>query len=334
LILKTLETLATTVIFACALASACEKGVAQISPAVEDPLTRQTLSAAGGHVSVGPTTAGVNAGSATKCASPSTQFAEALIGTVTDEDGGRWSAPAATQLGDTGVDLFNDCTGKGVNADYASQLETVVVNPDGVEVTAFVHADNYFELYVNGTFVCRDPIAFTPFNSTACRFKATYPMTLALRAVDWEEHLGVGMEYARYNVGDGGVVASFSDGTLTDESWKAEAFYFAPLDSTACLKFGPSGDRDSSACAIKPACANSRNVSACKAVHFSEPADWATAGFNDSAWPSATVYTRKQFGPKAAYTELEDKFGAAKFLWSRNIKTDNVVLLRKTVEAP
>ncbi|MBU6320282.1 MAG: hypothetical protein KGS00_11575 [Alphaproteobacteria bacterium] len=333
--MKTFGTLATAVIFTCAFSTGCDKVMAQASfPINEDPSSRQALSAMGGHASIGPTTAGVNAGSPTRCASSSTQFAEARIGTVTDEDGGRWSAPAATHQGDTGVDLFNDCTGKGINPDYVAQLETVVVNPDGVEVTALIHADNYFELYVNGAFVCRDPIAFTPFNSTACRFKATYPMTIGLRAVDWEEHLGVGMEYARYNVGDGGVVASFSDGTRTDESWKAEAFYLAPLDSTACLKFGPAGERDSSACPIKPACANSRNVNACKAVHFAEPEDWATPGFNDRNWPSATVYTRKQFGPKAAYTELEDEFGAAKFLWSRNIKIDNVVLLRKTVAAP
>lgn len=253
---------------------------------------------------------------------------------VVDDDGGTWAAPAAVNPGDTGTDLFNDCTGGGVNASYAAQLQTVVIDPDGVEITALIHGDNYFELYVNGTFVCRDPIAFTPFNSTACRFRAKYPITYALRAVDWEEHLGIGMEYGRYNVGDGGIVAHFSDGTLTDESWKAETFYLASLDNLTCLKISPLGARDSSACSIKPACATPARAATCQAVHFAEPADWAAPEFSDAGWPAAKVYTRDQFGPKEAYTRFEREFGDGKFVWSGNIRIDNLVLLRKTVATP
>ena len=32
--------------------------------------------------------------------------------------------------------------------DYVSQLKTVVIDEDGVEITGYIHADNYFELYV------------------------------------------------------------------------------------------------------------------------------------------------------------------------------------------
>jgi len=69
-------------------------------------------------------------------------------------------------------------------------------------------------------------------------------------------------------------------------------------------------------------------------VHFKEPADWAAPGFNDASWPAASIYTRAQFGPKPAYTLLEKDFGDARFVWSRNIKIDNLVLLRKTVAKP
>ena len=175
-----------------------------------------SASGAQGYVTVGAAKSGVNASSPTRCVSPRAQFTEARIGTVTDNAGNAWQVPASVHDGDTGVDLYNDCTGGGVNRSYASQLKTVVVDPDGVEITAFIHADNYFELYVNGAFVCRDPIAFTPFNSTACRFRAKYPVTYALRGVDWEEHLGVGLEYDRMNVGDAGITARFSDGTVTE----------------------------------------------------------------------------------------------------------------------
>lgn len=54
-----------------------------------------------------------------------------------------------------------------------------------------------YELFVNGTFVARDAIAFTPFDSSVVRFKARYPITYAVKLVDWEGHIGVGLEYAR-----------------------------------------------------------------------------------------------------------------------------------------
>ena len=44
------------------------------------------------------------------------------------------------------VDVFDTCIGTGDNPNYASQLQTVVVDKDGVEITGFIHADNYFEL--------------------------------------------------------------------------------------------------------------------------------------------------------------------------------------------
>jgi hypothetical protein len=64
------------------------------------------------------------------------------------------------------------------------------------------------------------------------RFKAKRPYTYALKAVDWEERLGVGMETNRgtdCHAGDGGLIARFSDGTVTDSTWKAQSFYIAPL---------------------------------------------------------------------------------------------------------
>ena len=72
----------------------------------------------------------------------------------------------------------------------------------------------------------------------------------------------------------------------------------------------------------------------CEALHVREPNDWAQPTFDDSTWPRATVYTRAQFGPKEAYTSIESLFGSARFVWSRNLNIDNLVLLRRTVPTP
>ena len=63
--------------------------------------------------------------------------------------------------------------------------------------------------------MARDRLAMTPFNSTVVRFRARYPMTYAVKAIDWETKYGLGMEYQAFNIGDGGFIAYFSDGNGT-----------------------------------------------------------------------------------------------------------------------
>jgi hypothetical protein len=131
-------------------------------------------------------------------------------GTVASTDGKSWTVPATVHDGAFAVDVFNDCTGAGDNPDWEKQLQTVVIDRDGVDITGYIFADNYYELYVNGVFVARDRIAMTPFNSTVVHFRARYPMTYAIKAIDWETKYGLGMEYQAVNIGDGGFIAYFS----------------------------------------------------------------------------------------------------------------------------
>ena len=87
-------------------------------------------------------------------------------------------------------------------------MPIVEIDPDGEVITGYIVADNYFKLYVHGKLIGVDPIPFTP------RFKAKPPYTYALKAVDWEERLGLGMETNQGNhwhAGDGGLIARFSD---------------------------------------------------------------------------------------------------------------------------
>ena len=142
-------------------------------------------------------------------------------------------SPISTD-GALAVDIDNPCQ-HGYDASYLDKLTTTVIDPDGATITGWLFADNYFELFVNGQFVARDSVGFTPFNSAAVRFQASYPITYAVRLVDGETHLGLGMEYDYYNVGDGGFIAHFSDGAVTNAEWKCETVYIAPLDDPVCV---------------------------------------------------------------------------------------------------
>ena len=152
---------------------------------------------------------------ATACTGTARRFIEARCGIVVAPDGARLQVPAVPAGGPDPADLYNDCTASGHNPAYREDLETVVIDADGEDVTGYLFGDNYYEFYVNGTIVARDPVGFVPFNSGVVRFKARRPFTYAVKLVDWGTHLGVGMEYDRWKVGDGGFIARFSDGTGT-----------------------------------------------------------------------------------------------------------------------
>jgi len=269
-------------------------------------------------------------GSVNSCTNPTVpSFGEALCGTVIDNAGRSWVVPAEINAtGATCIDMYNDCTGSGNNAAYESELSTLVIDEYGSEVTGYLFGDNFFELYVNGQYVCRDSIGFIPFNSSVTRFRAEYPLTFAVRLIDWGTHLGIGLEYDRYNVGDGGFIAHFSDGTVTGSAWKCQVFYAAPMDDASCVGEA----RDTSACSVEPDCMG--DPESCGALHWPVPDDWATPGFDDSGWPSASTYAAEAVTGVPAYVDYAAIFSDAEFIWTKNLDLDNQVLCRLTVEAP
>ncbi|MBF8301577.1 MAG: hypothetical protein HW394_1947 [Acidobacteria bacterium] len=305
------------------------------------PAARATV-AGGGSVSTGPATSANSRpvmGVPAACPQPANVQPDVFpvtVGTVTSDDGRQWTMPAAVNdKGPIAVDLYNNCMGTGDNPNWASQLKTVVIDEDGVEITGFIFADNYFELWVNGRFVARDSIPMTPFNSSVVRFKARYPMTYAIMGVDWETHEGVGLEYAAYNVGDAGFIAYFSDGNGTRADWRAETFYIAPLDDPSCVRITPAG-RDSTFCTqgVRATCSQKNEASTCKALHYPIPADWTAPRFNDSSWPMGIVWRAEAVTGAAAYTDYTKIFGDAEFIWTRNLRLDNLVLARYTAKGP
>lgn len=267
------------------------------------------------------------------------------VGEIASDDGTVWTVPAATNFGTApfAADLYNQCGGTELGSLSQLDLNSVPMMDAGgaEEFIAYIFADNYFELYVNGKLLAVDPVPFTQFNSNVVRFVADRPVTIAVMMVDWEENLGLGSENNRgkaFHPGDGGLVAHIQDANsntvaITDSSWRAQTFYTAPLNNRSCLVVD----------------GQARNTSACdengvddatdySAAHWALPDDWMMPEFDDSIWPPAATFANDTVGVnnKPAFTNFEEVFdtpGAdADFIWSSNLVLDNLVLLRKTFD--
>jgi hypothetical protein len=269
------------------------------------------------------------------------------VGQITATDGTVITVPAETAaqkgLGPKSTDLYNECT--QITPKTSAEVSTanvpvIEVDPDGEVITGFIVADNYYEMYVNGKLVSVDNTPYTPFNSSIVKFKVKRPYTLAFLLVDWDEHLGVGQELFPlgpsgnpFYPGDGGLIAKFSDGTVTDSNWKAQSFYIAPLnDPKEVVEKGNQHDTTPLGrvhpVAKKPDCKDK-----CYAVHYPIPANWQSPRFNDTNWPRAYEYTDTDIGVTnlPAYTRYPEIFAGARWIWSLNLVFDNVVIARKTV---
>ncbi|WP_346334595.1 hypothetical protein [Prosthecobacter sp. SYSU 5D2] len=166
-----------------------------------------------------------------------------------------------------------------------------------------VYADNWFMLYVNGRLVAVDPIQFTPHNVVSVDFLPEYPMTLAVLAKDNADPK-TGMEYGT-NIGDGGFILKFADGTVTDASWKARSFFHGPLNS---------------------------NTANPEVKHEPLPTNWWAVDFDDASWPNAKEYSEEQVDPKQPY--FESDFAGARFIWTDSLALDNTVIFRTKINKP
>jgi len=273
------------------------------------------------------------------------------IGTITATNATVWTVPAYVNFTNSSFpfasDLYNSCIGAtyandGVALAALNGSDIVTIDSAGELITAFIFADNYFEMYINGVPVGKDNVPYTQFNSNIIRFRVNKPFTIAMLLVDWEEHLGVGCENNngfQYHMGDGGMVAVFKDSTntiieTTGSDWKAQTFYTSPIIDLTC----PSENgfmRLSNTCSTQA----SNNGNGYYGLHWSKPSNWMDAAFNDSIFPQATTYTNATVGisNKPAYTNFtnifDDPTHDAQFIWSTNLILDNEVIVRHTVSS-
>jgi len=171
-------------------------------------------------------------------------------------------------------------------------------------IRANVYADNWFMLYVNGELVAVDSIAFIPHNVVSVDILPRYPMTIAVMARDNADPK-TGMEYANSQIGDGGFILKFADGTVTDGSWKARCFSHGPV----------AGDTRNPRVESEPV-----------------PDNWFAVDFDDSGWKKAREYSEQEIDPKKPFYEAD--FRGAKFIWTDDVRLDNTVIFRRTVTAP
>jgi hypothetical protein len=252
------------------------------------------------------------------------------VGTINSKDGKSWVVPGENNFssGTKLFDLYNECNGKtpaNISLADTAKAPIIVIDDDGEIISGFLYGDNYFELYVNGKLVGVDPVPYTPFNSCFVKFKAKRPIKYAVKLIDWEENLGIGSELNGGNSfypGDGGFVAKFSDGTMTNSNWKAQTFYIAPLSNVNCVTEVGS-NRKSSSCTPYPS-----SAATSYALHWEVPANWFSTSFDFQSWPAASIYTSAEVGPKVSYTNFVSQFSNAQFIWSSNLILDNLVLLR------
>ena len=132
---------------------------------------------------------------------PRMNIRKSAVGQITATDGTVITVPADTAagrgLGPKSYDLYNEC--KQITPANTSEVSTanvpvVEIDADGEVITGYIVADNYYEMYVNGKLVSVDNTPYTPFNSAIVKFKVKRPYTMAFLLVDWDEHLGLGME--------------------------------------------------------------------------------------------------------------------------------------------
>jgi hypothetical protein len=170
-------------------------------------------------------------------------------------------------------------------------------------ITLNAYADNWCAIFINGKLVAVDAIDFLPHNQISVRILPEYPMTIAVLAKDNAEP-ATGLEYGN-KIGDAGFILKLGDGTVTNATWKAKAFFRGPLNSTIA---NPVVERTAL------------------------PARWYATDFDDSSWERATEYTAERVGPDGDYVAAD--FTGAKFIWTSDLNLDNTVVFRTTVQKP
>eukprot|EP00930_Biecheleria_cincta_P018704 TRINITY_DN14475_c0_g1_i1.p1 TRINITY_DN14475_c0_g1~~TRINITY_DN14475_c0_g1_i1.p1 ORF type:complete len:347 (+),score=29.76 TRINITY_DN14475_c0_g1_i1:51-1043(+) len=234
-----------------------------------------------------------------------------------------------------------------------------------VTITGTIYCDNVFEFYFNGQLVKSDPITFTPHQAVSVSFTydGTSPKTYAILCQDYASDSGY--EYigtSSPQLGDGALIAEFSDGTVTSTSWKSYV-----------VTHGPTAASESAGCSAS-------NLSPCAVADYGTPSNWFSTSFDDSSWAAATQYTAQEAGwgrtpawsssngccqptspvsrsnlgccncnsdgTASGFTSVtvteseclnpETELGSssASFIWGSSLTKDNKMLFRHTVSAP
>ncbi len=190
-----------------------------------------------------------------------------------------------------------------------------------------VWADNWFAFYLGEEKLVEDSVPITTersFNAETFTFNADYPLVLNFVVKDFKEN-DTGLEYIgarNQQMGDGGFIAQFTNTSTgqvvaaTSADWKCMVIHEAPLDKSCEAESNPVAGQGP-----------------CGFIALDEPAGWKSAGFDDSAWTKATVYSESQVSPKDGYDQISWD-SSANLIWTSDLETHNTLLCRLKVEQP
>jgi hypothetical protein len=189
---------------------------------------------------------------------------------------------------------------------------------------ADVWADNWFAMYINDDLVAEDAFSVTTeksFNSESFSFDANYPYVINLVIKDYKQN-DTGLEYIgtpAQQIGDGGFIMQVVDtqtGALvavSNSAVRCLVIHKAPLNVSCEKSSDPS--------------------TACLSRIDTEPAGWRTQAEVSASWSAAQIYTAAQIGTKGGYDDVTWDI-AAKLIWTSDLKTDNTLLCKLTIEGP
>ena len=161
----------------------------------------------------------------------------------------------------------------------ASTLPVLAATPQNI--TGYIYCDNRFDFWFNGKLIASDPLDFTPHNGVSVSFEWDGASDRVYAILCQDYATASGYEYTQTvapQLGDGGLIASFSDGTQTSSSWKRYVVTYGPT-----------------AASIQAGCSAS-NLAPCAVADYGTPTGWNANSFDDSAWSAVTTYTQAQAG--------------------------------------
>jgi hypothetical protein len=220
--------------------------------------------------------------------------------------------------------LVAGCSSSGGNSSTSTATPSSTLSGEGTVFVADIWVDNWFSLTANGAQIAEDFEPITQersFNAQSVEFTATYPLILAVVTKDFMENAS-GLEYIgtdKQQIGDGGFIMQVREKesgkvvAATSPVWKGLTIQRAPANVDCVTSSDPLTDCGSSA--------------------LEEPNGWQKASFDDSSWSNATVYSAEEVKPKLGYDEIAWD-PSASLIWGADLKVDNVLLWRTTVEKP
>ena len=228
---------------------------------------------------------------------------------------------------------------------YAQQMETI---------NATIFVNNRFLLFINGELVGEDPLF--PHNAYNVSFQvsSSEDVTFAILAIDFGNE-STGLEFGNRCLGSGGMIGMFSNGVVTNSSWKCYTVNYGPVNWQSCYA---AVDRNSTL-KLQPLCRQNSTppLEGCHTRILNTPANWTAPGFDDSHWEYALEYEDSQAGfgvpppgcsdPNTVISTEQDPsrvnltcqanvnwaaYGSrARFIWREDLHLDNTLLCRYTL---